>query len=185
MEMKEKIIEAALAVYNKKGIKFTMDDIAKEMSISKKTIYQIIDDKSSLINDLVDYCFKSIKEREMEIMEDNSLSTLEKISAILSAMPERFVSMDITGLYVLEDKYPKAYAKLQYYLETGWDMTFELLGQGIQEGVIREINLPLFKMIYSATLESFFKRDVLIAAHLDYVDALNQMVDILMKGIEK
>ncbi|MGM9952349.1 MAG: TetR/AcrR family transcriptional regulator [Intestinibaculum porci] len=185
MDLKEKIIQAALVVYKQKGLKFTMDDVAKEMSVSKKTIYQVIDDKKALVNDLVDYCFASIKEKEEEVTNDLSHTTLERIEMILAAMPESFLQMDMTGLYVLQDKYPSAYRKVQYYLESGWEMTFDLLRQGIDEGVIRDINLNLFQIIYTSTLENFFKRDVLVEAHLDYMDALNQMVDILMKGIEK
>ena len=76
--------------YKQKGLKFTMDDIAKDMSVSKKTIYQVIDDKNALINDLVDYCFASIKEREEEVKNDLSHTTLERIQMILAAMPEKF-----------------------------------------------------------------------------------------------
>ncbi len=90
MDLKEKIIQAALVVYKQKGLKFTMDDIAKDMSVSKKTIYQVIDDKNALINDLVDYCFASIKEREEEVKNDLSHTTLERIQMILAAMPEKF-----------------------------------------------------------------------------------------------
>ena len=39
METREKILEATLKVFNQKGLKFTMDDIASELSMSKKTIY--------------------------------------------------------------------------------------------------------------------------------------------------
>ena len=39
--MKNKILEGALNVYKAKGLKFTMDDLATEMKMSKKTIYSI------------------------------------------------------------------------------------------------------------------------------------------------
>ena len=41
MELRENILENTLKVFNQKGLKFTMDDIAREMSISKKTIYTV------------------------------------------------------------------------------------------------------------------------------------------------
>ena len=38
MDLEQKILEAAIIVFNKKGMKFTMDDLAKQLEISKKTI---------------------------------------------------------------------------------------------------------------------------------------------------
>ena len=45
MDNKERILEATMKVFNKKGLKFTMDDIAEELSMSKKTIYTVFDNK--------------------------------------------------------------------------------------------------------------------------------------------
>ena len=39
---KERILIATIKLFNEKGLKFTMDDIAAELKISKKTIYQIL-----------------------------------------------------------------------------------------------------------------------------------------------
>ena len=48
-ELKENIMQGTLQAFNQKGLKFTMDDIAKILGISKKTIYQVFRDKDSLI----------------------------------------------------------------------------------------------------------------------------------------
>ena len=45
MNNKEKILEATIKVFNRKGLKFTMDDIASELSMSKKTIYTVLREK--------------------------------------------------------------------------------------------------------------------------------------------
>ena len=59
-ELKVKILEAAVALYAKKGVKFILDDIAHELRISKKTIYIVFKDKEDLMISMVDYCLKSI-----------------------------------------------------------------------------------------------------------------------------
>ena len=41
-ELKENIMQGTLQAFNQKGLKFTMDDIAKILGISKKTIYQAV-----------------------------------------------------------------------------------------------------------------------------------------------
>ena len=53
--IREQILDATVLVFNKKGMKFTMDDIARELGMSKKTIYTVFADKQELVYDMVDY----------------------------------------------------------------------------------------------------------------------------------
>ena len=70
--LQKNILDATLRVFDQKGLKFTMDDLAKELSISKKTIYTVYDDKEALFLAMVDYIFDSIKESEQMILTDPS-----------------------------------------------------------------------------------------------------------------
>ena len=95
MNNKEKILQATIQAFNQKGLKFTMDDIASILAMSKKTIYTIFKDKNTLFMEMVDYLFDTIKESESEIIEDNTLSTIEKIRRILGVMPESYKDIDL------------------------------------------------------------------------------------------
>ena len=114
------ILDATLRVFDQKGLKFTMDDLAKELSISKKTIYTVYDDKEALFLAMVDYIFDSIKESEQMILTDPSLSVVEKLHRILGVLPEGYQNIDLRKLYSLRDKYPKIYQKVELRLSTGW-----------------------------------------------------------------
>lgn len=183
MELRETILEGTLEVFNRKGIKFTMDDIAKTLNISKKTIYTVFEDKNALFMDMVDYLFDFIKESEAQVLADDTLDTLEKIRKILGVMPESYKNVDFRQLYMLKDKYPAIYQKVEERLETGWESTISLLEQGIEEGVIRQVSIPLVKMMLEASLEQFFRRDILIRNDIGYVEALEMVVNILVDGI--
>ena len=161
-ENSDKILEATIKVFNQKGLKFTMDDIAAELGMSKKTIYVTFRDKESMFLGMVDYCFDRIKIQKQLVLEDETLSTVEKIRKVLGVMPEGYKEIDFGKLYVLKDKYPKIYLQVEERLETGW------------EGVMSLIE---------ATLEQFFQRDVLVMNQISYHDALQQVVDILVDGI--
>ena len=181
--MKEKILEATIKVFNQKGLKFTMDDIAKELSMSKKTIYTVFSDKDSLFGEMVGYCFDKIKESEARILRADDLSTVEKIRKILGVLPESYVDIDFRQLYLLKDKYPKIYRKVEERLESGWEGTIALLNQGMEEGVIRPVNVILVKTMLEATLEQFFQRDILMANQISYKNALDEVVGIISDGI--
>ncbi len=177
------ILEGTIRVFNRKGMKFTMDDLAHELSMSKKTIYVSYNDKQELFFDMVDYLFDNISARKKEVVCDDGLSTLEKVKKILGVMPESYSEIDFRQLYMLRDKYPDLYAKVEERLETGWDETIALIEQGIREGVIRDIPVFLVKTMLEASLEQFFARDVLVKNKLSYNKALENVVEILVDGI--
>ena len=183
MEIRETILEGTIQAFNKKGLKFTMDDLAGILGMSKKTIYTVFDDKEELFFAMVDYLFDKIKISEQKVLENEELSTLEKIRIILGVMPESYKEIDFRQLYLLKDKYPQIYSRVEKRLESGWETTIMLVEQGIEEGVIRYIKVPILKMMLEASLEQFFQRDILIRHEISYVDALNEVVNILMDGI--
>ena len=184
MEIKEMILVGTMEVFNKKGIKFTMDDIAKSLTISKKTIYTVFTDKESLFLSMVDYLFDGIKKSEEEVLMDHNLNTLEKIKRILGVMPEGYKNIDFRQLYMLKDKYPNIYKRVEERLESGWENTIQLLEQGMQEGIIRRIHIPIVKMMLEASLEQFFQRDILVQNEITYIEALDEVVNILVDGIK-
>lgn len=183
MENKERILEATIKVFNQKGLKFTMDDIATELSMSKKTIYTVFRDKESMFLQMVDYCFDKIKASEMEVIRHPDLSTTEKIRKILGVLPEGYTDVDFRQLYLLKDKYPAIYRKMEERLETGWEDTIQLLKQGMEEGVIRQVNVTILKTMLEATIEQFFQRDILLQNGISYKEALDESVAILVDGI--
>ena len=185
MELREMILEGTIKAFNRKGLKFTMDDIARELAISKKTIYMVFADKESLFLAMVDYMFDHIKESEEDVVQDTSLSTVEKIKKILGVMPEGYKEVDFRQLYLLRERYPAIYKRVEERLETGWETSIALIEQGIAEGVIRPVRIPLLKMMLEAALEQFFQRDILMRNQISYQEALTEVVDILVEGIVK
>ncbi|MBO5246915.1 MAG: TetR/AcrR family transcriptional regulator, partial [Eubacterium sp.] len=156
---------------------------AEELSMSKKTIYTVFTDKQALFAEMVDYCFDKIKESERMVMEDESLPTVEKLRKVLGVMPEGYQEIDLRQIYPLKNKFPDIYRKVEERLENGWEQVIELLRRGMAEGSIREVSIPLFKMIFEAAVEQFFQRDILVVNELSYTQALNEVVCILVDGI--
>lgn len=181
--LREEILKATIQVFNDKGLKFTMNDIAERMRISKKTLYKVFDDKEALFLATVDYIFDSIKQSEQRVVEDDALGTVEKVHRILGVLPEGYRDVNLHQLYLLKDKYPRIYKQVELRLETGWETTIELIRQGIDEGCIKPVSIPILKMMLEASLEQFFQRDILIRNGMSYQAALDEVVSILMEGI--
>ncbi len=184
MELRDRILEGTVVAFNEKGIKFTMDELAKILGMSKKTIYTVFEDKNQLLLAMVDSVFDAIKDAEQAVVDDNSSNTVDKIRRILCVLPEGYKDVDFRQLYGLKEKYPLIYRQVENRLENGWENTIRLIEQGIEEGVIRDVSIPLVKLMLEASIEQFFQRDVLVANGMTYKAALEEVVNILISGIE-
>ncbi len=181
--MKEKILEGAINVFKVKGLKFTMDDLAKEMKMSKKTIYTVFMDKNDLLCNMVDYVFDLIKKEEDEIYYNDSLSLEEKLRGILGVLPDSYNNFDYQTLYQFRDKYPDAYDKLAYRLDVGWEKTIELIKEGQRQGIVRNIDIDIFKISYEATITRLIITNTLEEKGLDYPTAFSHVVDFMIHGL--
>ena len=183
-EQKERILKGTIQAFNEKGLKFTMDDLARILGMSKKTIYVEFTDKNSLFLAMVDYLFDGIKESEEEIINNTDIDIVDKIKTMLGVLPESYKDIDLRQLYMLKDKYPVIYKRVEERFENGWQQTIELLKEAMEEGKVRKVNVDIFKMMMEAALEQFFQRDILIYNSLSYEEGLKEVVGILMNGIK-
>ncbi len=182
-ELKERIMDATIFEFNEKGVKFTMDDVAHHLNISKKTIYTVFKDKQEMLLEAVDYCFGAIKDSEQEIIANQEFSVTDKLRKVLIVLPERYEHLDFRKIYMMKERYPKIYEKITVRIESGWDSTIQLLEQGMEEGSIKQVSIPVLKLMVEASIEQFISRRTLIDTNIPYEQALEQMIEILMEGI--
>ncbi len=182
-QLEEKILIAAIEEFGKKGLKFTMDDIARNLSISKKTMYHVFDNKEAMLLALADYCFADIKKSERAIVEDPNLDVVDKIEQILVVLPEKYQNIGLSNLYQLSEKYPNIYSRVSAYLSTDWDATNALIEQGVAEGKIRPIALPVLQAMVESTIQKFFADSILVEHGISYEEALHEMIQIIIHGI--
>ena len=182
MDTREQIILAAIDEFGVKGLKFTMDDIARRLSISKKTIYTVFTSKEEILDGIADYGFARIKEAEEQIFNSDA-DIVDKIRNIIIAMPDSYRNLDFRKLEGLKEKFPNIYEKIQRNIETGWENTMTLISQGVSEGRIRQVKLVILKEIISGTIEKFISSSELKKADIEYNEALENMMDIIMGGL--
>jgi AcrR family transcriptional regulator len=182
-ELRIRILDEAAKQFDKKGIKFTMDDLAKSLGISKKTIYAAFEDKRSIMTETIDRFFDDALAEEEMILNDDDLSIVEQLKSIIGRVPERYTQNDLAQLYVLKEKYPSVYRHWQHCRENYWEGVGILIKRGIEKGEIRHVSLPILKTMFQSTIEQFFQDDVLVKNHIPYRDALAEVASILVDGI--
>ena len=137
--MKDKIINKAKEMFLRLGFKsITMDDIACEMCISKKTIYKYFSNKDVLIQQSVELVHKEIHETIDKIVSKN-FNAIEENFEIKRMFREMFRSAESSPIYQLKKHYPEVYAKaLSTQIEVCETCFRDNILKGINEGLYRE-----------------------------------------------
>ena len=138
-KMKEKIIKKATDMFLKLGFKsVTMDDIACEMCISKKTIYKYFSNKEKLIEEGTEVIHQKIHSLMDEVVSKN-FNAIEENFEMRKMFKEMFQSFDHSPAYQLKKHYPEIYEKMiANEIEDCNKMFSQNIVKGIQQGLYRQ-----------------------------------------------
>jgi len=137
--MGEVVFNKAKELFFTYGLKsISMDDVARQSGVSKKTIYQAVTDKQELVGKVVDkliQCHKDTTATSTKAAE-NAIAEV----ANFSCLPfDTFASININFFYELEKFFPSEWKKLMVHRERFMLPTIiKNLKRGIEEGLYRE-----------------------------------------------
>ncbi len=183
--MKEKIKITATELFLNLGFKsVTMDDIANEMGISKKTIYTHFNNKTTLVSEVTSSLFCVISEGIDLIcaVEKNSIEELYEIKRFVM---EHLKNEKTSPLYQLQKYYPKIYADLKKrQFELMQDCVVENLTRGVNSGMYRDnIDVEFVARIYFVGVVGI-KDNELFPSKVFTMDALmDQFLEYHLRGI--
>lgn len=180
--LRAKLRAVGMELFRREGLRFTMQQAAAAMHISKKTIYAVYPSKEALLLDMVDDAFARIHARKQCILDGPGALT-DKLRAVIIALPEEYTALDLQQMDLLDEKYPAVAARVRQHLETGWEPTLALLRQAMAEGAVRAVSLPVLQRMISASIEDFLADRTLEQQGISYPRALEEMISILLEGI--
>ncbi|MFC2188300.1 TetR/AcrR family transcriptional regulator [Fulvivirgaceae bacterium LMO-SS25] len=139
MEVKEKIIEAASTLFMSYGVKsVTMDDIAKNLAVSKKTIYQEFADKNELVllfaeRHLLRY------ESEFHKIGNSANNAIEELYLTSLCLRKIVEETSPNVIYDLKKYHAKAWNHYLGYKESLFkDNVKKVIERGMKEGLFRD-----------------------------------------------
>lgn len=175
--MKDKIIKKATDMFLKLGFKsVTMDDIACEMCISKKTIYKYFSNKEKLIEEGTEVVHQKIHAMMDEVMAQNHNAIAENFQ-MREMFKQMFQSFDQSPAYQLKKHYPEIYQKMvANEIEDCSHMFRRNIEKGIAEGLYRketDVEAAVkfyYTLIFSINENTMLEKDayVLEAKALEY-----------------
>lgn len=163
-EVKRRVIEAAAHAFQTKGIKdVTMDELARRLTMSKRTLYQLFADKEELLLE----CMAYHAEHERRYMKQALAGTDNVVSLILYAFERRMrEAEDLPPQFLPElKKYPRVLRFLRERHDAQVEQGVAFLQRGKEQGLLRpEIDLRIVFEAMGALIE-FSLNDEMLAAH--------------------
>jgi AcrR family transcriptional regulator len=140
MDLKKiELLERASAVFMKYGIKsVTMDDLSRELGISKKTFYIYFEDKNDLVNSMIQAKIEMDK-HACTVSKDDAENAIAALVNISRVVIEHLSQVNPTVFLDLKKHYPEAWKKMRdHKWEFVLDDIHKNILQGISEGLYRE-----------------------------------------------
>jgi len=149
LEIRSYIIRESNKLFSQFGFKsVTMDDIARQLGISKKTIYQHFADKDELVNILIGAKLEH-QQCTMKNCAAQAKDAIEEIFLSMARIHETLGTMNPKLFYDLQKYHPKAWLTFKAFKEKRMETSFrENLERGLAEGIYRsEINIDILTQI--------------------------------------
>ena len=183
--MEERILNKAQELMFQIGVKHaTMDDLATQLGISKKTIYNYYEDKDSLVIAVVEKELTNHK-----LLCDQSMSAADnavhEIFLLMAVIQEMFNRMNPLALFEIEKYYPLAFEKIKNHKEDFiYSMISMNLEKGIKEGLYRkEIDINILSKYRLETSLMPFNIHVFPPQKFDMLKVNLQIIEHFVYGV--
>jgi len=161
--LREQIIRKAGSLFNKFGIKsITMDDLSREMGISKKTLYEHIKDKKDLITKVTDFELRE-KEKYFQEISNRNLNAVEETFEVNRLILQVIQEYNPAKYRDLKKYYPEIYEHIKHVQrERMFRSMIRNIRKGKEEGLYREnVDEEVIAKLYVSRMEYPLESDLL------------------------
>ena len=182
---KQEMIAGVARLYNKYGIKsVTMDDVARELGISKKTLYENFSDKSQLVSEVIDFLINERTGFFMEQKKDRK-NAVEELLFIFKFYLSTVKAFNPSFEFDLKKYYPSIYARVKKRKREGiMENTMANLKRGKEEGYFRkELNEDFITRLYILRIESLPESDLFTQEEIFSQELFREMFYYHLYGV--
>lgn len=159
-ELHDKILLATKAMFYKQGIKqVRMDDIAKELTISKRTLYEIFNDKETLLLE----CIKYKHQQEESYLQALDLSNANVLEVALRYYEYTMKELPHINPTFFEDmkKYPGVLAYMRSKRDQNFKDVVSYFTRGIEQGIfLPDVDMELFIRLLNLTFDHSMESEI-------------------------
>ncbi len=185
MDNADKIYSEAFNLFLKYGIRsVSMDDLSRKLGVSKKTIYQYVENKSVLVSQVVKR-YIATERVTMEKLASSSDNALDEMIACANYILTLFKSMKPTLVYDLQKYYPDAWDIIN---NDHFSFVKETIERNIERGKKEElyrnnINADIIAKLYVGKAKLIADEDVFPASKYARPELFLEVISHHLRGI--
>jgi AcrR family transcriptional regulator len=139
MEAKERILVKSHELFNRYGIRsVSMDDIATQLGMSKKTLYQYYADKDELVNEVFNTVLDANRAQCRECTQKGE-NAIHEVFLSFDMVEEMLTNMNPALLFDMQKYHPTAFKKFQEFRNS---FLFRLIKTNLERGITEELYRP-------------------------------------------
>jgi AcrR family transcriptional regulator len=181
----QKILETAVMLFMRFGIKsVSMDDLARELGMSKKTIYKHFSDKKDLVASALDKALDLDRQACIRAYEGDS-NAIQKMINLSRYVSEMHSDMNPAVLYDITKYYPKLWVKFESFRGNFIKETIlENIEEGQKDGYYRENLKPdIISLLYITLIKGMMSQLSESSNPYDFGTLHKHMVSYHLNGI--
>ncbi|TGK44609.1 TetR/AcrR family transcriptional regulator [Leptospira andrefontaineae] len=187
-EVRERIFEKSFELFLRYGFaKTRMEEIARTLRISRKTLYKHFANKHELLKEVMTDKHLRIHGRIEGIFQDPDKSIKEKIQSMRGCLSSEIPHGMNEFLREIRDQAPDIWKQIQSLKEKNINRTMrKMIETGIKNGEIRsDVNPDIVLLIHSAASEAMFDPNFLAQTPYSIRDLVQELDNIIFYGIVK
>lgn len=191
---RKKIIDGCRQLFYECGYsKVTMDQAAKKLGMSKKTLYRYFDSKEAIMSEVTAMFSEELGSGVEAIVSDQTLDYPLKLKKMLNFVALKLSGISITLMEDLQKNLPRLWDQLNHYKKEGAFKRFNrLIDEGVEKGMINErVNKRLIVALYACAIQNLLDPDFVRQMPSEIVRDMphapstifDNMINIIYEGI--
>lgn len=181
---RQQLVESIIPWLLKNGVKnLTMDSVAKGLGISKRTLYEIFDNKDTMVREVIDVMMKSHHDHIVEITKkcDNVME------AVIIALKSHGKSMSDFGPSFyrdLEGHCPELRPYFEQHMTRDLEYLYSAIKIGVKQGVFRaDEDYNIIFRLFFIQMESLKRMERYFPKEVTLLQAFNTIILYLLRSI--
>lgn len=185
-ETKLKILRRSEEMFRQFGFsKVTMEEIASDLRISKRTLYKHFSNKENILKEIVHANKCEVDDFIENLVNDSSLTFIEKLKRFLNFIANQSQKLEGPMIHDLMKCQPEIWKDIEEFRSNrAYKHLSTLIEQGKSDGVFRDdINVEVLVIAYTAAIHSIINPATLSKLPVSANQAHRDIVKILFEGI--
>ncbi len=182
--IKEKIMAHCHERFLREGFaKITVDEIAGELGMSKKTFYKFFTGKEDVVHQIMDRIMGGVRMNVERIMQSDK-SAVEKHSEIIAMIATNASRLMPAFGQDVKKRMPQLWKRIEdFRRERISDVFNRLIAQGVSEGTMRpEMNKRVFLLCVLSAIDGIMQPHILANESFSVSDAIREILSVFFAG---